>query len=137
MEKVITGGCLCGKVRYAFSTQPLFAGNCHCRDCQKASGSAYTPAMFLPQDTVTITGEVKDFESKGDSGQSVWRQFCPNCGTWVFSKVAVMVGLVGVRAGTLDDTANFEPQINMYTDSAAHWDVMNPLLPKFPKAPKS
>lgn len=136
MEKTITGGCLCGKVRYAFSAKPLFAGNCHCRDCQKASGSAYTPAMFLPEDAVTVTGEVKSFESKGDSGQTVLRQFCPNCGSLVLSKVAVMPGLIGVRAGTLDDTSNFEPQIDMYTDSAAHWDVMNSTLPKFPKAPK-
>jgi len=137
MQKETTGSCLCGQVKYACVEAPQFMGNCHCRDCQKASGSAYTPAMFFLESAVKVAGELKSYESKGDSEQSIWRQFCPTCGTWVFSKVAVMTGLIGVCAGTLDDTSRFKPQLDMYTDSAACWDKMDPALPKFPKAPRS
>jgi hypothetical protein len=135
MSKTITGGCLCGKVRYTFSAKPVFSGNCHCRDCQKASGSAYTPAMFVAEDAVAISGEVKYFESKADSGRAIWRGFCPNCGSQLFSKLALLPGVIGVRAGTFDNTADFEPKMDIYTDSAAHWDTMNADLPKFAKAP--
>lgn len=134
MQNVITGGCLCGKVRYEVAEKPVFAGNCHCHDCQKASGGAYSPEMFFAKSVVRISGELKSYETIGDSGKPVWREFCPNCGTWVFSKAAIIADLVGVRAGTLDDTTNYQPEFDMYTDSAAHWDVMNPSLQKFAKA---
>jgi hypothetical protein len=136
MTQTITGGCLCGKVRYEFTAQPLFSGNCHCRDCQKSSGSAYTPAVFVAEPKVSITGEVKYYQSQADSGRRIARGFCPECGSQLFSKVEIMPDVIGVRAGTFDDPNAFEPKVDIYTDSAAHWDVMNPLLTKFPKSPK-
>ena len=59
MSTAINGGCLCGAVRYECNAEPLFTGNCHCRDCQRASGGAYSPAMGVPTDALKITGEVK------------------------------------------------------------------------------
>jgi hypothetical protein len=136
MTNTITGGCLCGKVRYSFSTAPIFTGNCHCRDCQKASGGPYTPAMFVAEPSVELTGEVKYFESKADSGRLVARGFCPNCGSQLFSKLEMLPNVLGIRAGTLDDPNNFEPKMDIFTDSAADWDTMNPALPKFEKSPR-
>ncbi len=80
----LSGGCLCGAVRYASSAAPIIEGNCHCRDCQKASGSAYAPTLFFPVQAVTITGDAKFFESIGGSGQPIRRGFCPNCGSQLF-----------------------------------------------------
>jgi hypothetical protein len=135
MTKTITGGCLCGKVRYTFTARPIFEGNCHCRDCQKATGSAYTPAVFVPESKMSITGEVKYYQSKADSGRLIDRGFCPECGSQLFSKLELIPNVIGIRAGTFDDPNRYQPKVDIYTDSAAHWDVMNPLLEKFSKSP--
>lgn len=66
-----TGGCICGAIRYECSAEPIFTGNCHCRDCQRATGSAFAPNVFAPCTAVTITGDVKYYDVKGDSGHIV------------------------------------------------------------------
>lgn len=58
-EHSLTGGCQCGAVRHECFAEPLFTGNCHCRDCQKATGGAYTPAFAVPAEAVKITGKLK------------------------------------------------------------------------------
>ena len=135
MNETLTGGCLCGSTRYACSAEPVMAGNCHCRDCQKASGSGFAPTLFFPAPSVTITGEVKYFDSQGDSGHIVSRGFCPTCGSQLFGKVELMPGLIAIRAGTLDDPTRYRPGADIYTASVQPWDVMNPSLPKFPQMP--
>ena len=79
------GGCMCGAVRYECTGTPLFMGNCHCRDCQRAGGGAYNAAIGVPRNAVKITGDVKYYESKADSGSMAKRGFCPNCGSRLFS----------------------------------------------------
>ena len=135
MSQLLTGGCLCAAVRFAAAGSPMFAGNCHCRDCQRSSGGGSTPALFFLAASVKVDGEVKYYESQADSGKAVNRGFCPNCGSQLFSKLEMMPNLLGLRAGSLDDPAQYRPQMDIFTDSAAHWAPMNPALPKFPKAP--
>ncbi|MBL8393466.1 MAG: GFA family protein [Candidatus Accumulibacter sp.] len=135
MSTSLTGGCLCGAVRYESSVPPVMTGNCHCRDCQRASGSAYAPTLFAPSAAVTITGEVKYFTNKGSSGRAVSRGFCPGCGSQLFGTVEQMPGLLAIRAGTLDDPSLFQPAIDLFTSRAPAWDFMDPKLPKFPEMP--
>lgn len=135
MTTMLIGGCLCGAVRYQTATAPVMAGNCHCRDCQRTSGSGYSPTFFVPGAAVTITGQVNYFESKGDSGHTVSRGFCPNCGSQLFGKVELMPGLLAIRAGTLDDPALYKPALDLYTSRAPHWDAMDADLPKFAEMP--
>ena len=135
MNKSLTGGCLCGAVRFETSAEPIFSGNCHCRDCQRSSGSAFTPAIFVPENSVFIQETVKYFEFKADSGNTISRGFCPNCGSQLFSKLQMMPNVLGLRAGTLDAPENFDPKMDIYTASASHWDHMDPALPKFSKGP--
>lgn len=80
MSNKITGGCQCGAVRFEAEGEPAFSSNCHCRDCQRASGSAYLPVMGFPKDAVRVTGEVKYFQRQGDSGAFESEGFCPECG---------------------------------------------------------
>ncbi|KXW57406.1 GFA family protein [Ferrovum myxofaciens] len=134
MTKILAGGCLCGNVRYESTGEVVFSGNCHCRDCQRTSGGAFTPALFVPEKTVKISGTVKYYESTADSRNKISRGFCPNCGSQLFAKLGNFTNLLGLRAGTLDDPSLFKPMLDIYTSSAAHWDFMNPDLPKFPKA---
>lgn len=136
MDQVLTGGCLCGAIRYECQGEPVFSGNCHCRDCQRTSGGAFTPAMFFPEAAVKIGGETKSYEATADSGNKIWRQFCPNCGSQLFSKLQMLPGMIGLRAGTLDDPSAFQPTMDIYTSSAPCWDVMNSALPKFGRAPR-
>jgi hypothetical protein len=73
MPTNFTGGCLCGAIRYECSADPVFAGNCHCRDCQKASGSPFASGMGVPATAVKITGNVKYHDSQADSGRTFTR----------------------------------------------------------------
>lgn len=135
MNTSLSGACLCGHVRYTTSATPVFSGNCHCRDCQRASGAAYAPTWLVPEQAVTVSGAVKYHESRADSGNKVYRGFCPNCGSQLFGRLELMPGMLGIRAGSLDDPSAFAPALDFYTASAAPWDHMNPALPKFAHAP--
>ncbi|HTR01492.1 MAG TPA: GFA family protein [Candidatus Acidoferrum sp.] len=129
------GGCLCGAVRYETAADPAFTGNCHCKDCQRASGGPFTPAMFFPAAAVTISGTTKSYRSVADSGNTIDRHFCPECGSQLFTRLGAMPELIGLRAGTLDDASLFKPAIDIYVASAAQWDFMDPKLPKFATYP--
>ncbi|WP_293239812.1 GFA family protein, partial [Paludibacterium sp.] len=76
-----SGQCLCGGIHYSVDVDPVFAGNCHCKDCQRTSGSAFVPAMVFPEKDVVISGEAKYFASTADSGNTHSRGFCPHCGS--------------------------------------------------------
>jgi hypothetical protein len=136
MSNSLTGGCQFGQVRYECSADPVFTGNCHCRDCHQATGGAYVPALVVPAHALKITGEVKYYDSRADSGNTFSRGFCPNCGARLFGKSSGMPAVIAITAGSLDDPSRFKPAIDFYTSRAQPWDHMNPQLPKFPKQPK-
>lgn len=91
--------------------------------------------IVFRRDAVIIAGEVKFFESKGDSGKRVWRGFCPNCGSQLFGKVEILPTLIAIRAGTLDDPSEFKPKANIYARHAPHWDHLDQDLVIFPESP--
>lgn len=116
-----TGGCLCGAVRYTIAIDPPMQAVCHCKNCQKQAGSAYSMIVGVPESALTVTGEPKVYMDKGDSGAPVTRQFCGTCGSPLFSLVESAPGMVFVKAGTLDDTSAFKPQVQVWTKSRQEW----------------
>jgi len=130
MESKYSGRCLCGEISYSVDAEPLFTGNCHCKDCQRSSGSAFIPAILFLEQNVSVLGEAKYFESTSDSGSIHKRGFCSNCGSQLFAKFSTMPGMLGIKAGTLDHPSNYVPKLDFYVASAAPWDFMNPELPK-------
>src|ERR1044071_6679266 len=77
-----TGGWLCGAVRYERGGEPVFSLQCHCRDCQRSSGTAYIAAMRVPASGFRITqGAPKRYVGKADSGHEIIRAFCGDCGS--------------------------------------------------------
>ncbi len=131
----ITGGCLCGKVRYSAGAEPVFTGVCHCRNCQKESGSAFAVVMGIPQTALSVQGELKTYQDKGDSGKVMRRGFCPECGSTVLDVADAMPEIAMVQVGTLDDPSWVKPAMQIYCDSAQPWVRLGGEMQSFPKMP--
>jgi hypothetical protein len=125
----ITGGCLCKKVRYHISAQPIAMRLCWCRLCQYIAAGNATVNVVFPNDAVSIEGTLTDYRSVADSGNAMHRRFCPACGTHVFSASDARPHLVIVRNGTLDDTDLMRPGATIWTDSAPEWAWIDDSLP--------
>ena len=115
----MTGGCLCGQVRYSASAEPAVVVVCHCKDCQKQSGTAFSVEVGVSKSSISIQGQLKTFHDTGDSGQPVERKFCPDCGSPIISDIAIMPELSFIKAHTLDDTSWLDPKMHIYCDSKA------------------
>ncbi len=133
-----TGQCLCGQVTYRIDAEPVGARYCWCRDCQKiASGSATVNVLF-PESAVEYSGEITTIRMIADSGNTVERGFCPQCGSQMYSRTVEPADSMPmrVRAGTLDNPELMPPSAIIWADSAPGWAVLNPDLPRFPQGPQ-
>ena len=84
MPAPYTGGCQCGSVRYVLTTEPIRLVACHCKECQRQSGSAFGMSMPVAKDSLTVTGPTKQFTRIADSGNEVAGVFCPECGVRIY-----------------------------------------------------
>jgi hypothetical protein len=125
-------GCLCGQVRMTIDAEPMVARMCWCRLCQYLGGGSATVNVCFPTDKVTVTGEVRWYESVAESGNAMRRGFCPACGTPLLSLAASRPHLTIVRAGALDDPELLGPQVVIWTQTAPTWACHDPHLPQFP-----
>jgi hypothetical protein len=131
----LSGGCACGSVHYEFDGELAMAVHCHCRDCQRSSGSGSAAVFAASRDKIKLTGKTSAYQYKGDSGNAVTRHFCPNCGSPLFSDVEILPDLMFVRIASLDDPSQVRPSMHIYCDSSQVWDRPNDPLPKFGKMP--
>jgi hypothetical protein len=131
----ITGGCSCGKVRFSAEADPTFVAVCHCKACQRASGSAFAVVIALPATSLSITGDVTTYDSKGDSGQSVHYRFCPACGSPIASNLDVIPDMLMICSGSLDDPSWVKPGMESYCDSKQPWVALSGGLKSFPAMP--
>jgi hypothetical protein len=131
----ITGGCLCGKVRWKATAAPMFQGVCHCTDCQRQGGTAFSVLLAFPDNELTITGPMADYRSKGSSGNDVVRRFCPSCGSPIVSMPTTNPGMSFIKAGTLDDTGILDPKVHIWCDSRQPWVKLPEDAITFPKSP--
>ncbi len=127
----LTGGCLCGAVRYVISELPKGSAKCHCRTCQKASGSAFLPILFIAADAVTITGQYREYPTLAASGNTLYRAFCPICGSALFGRNSGYPSIRPVVVSSLDDPSGFHADLDMWVTDAQPWDIMDPDIPKF------
>jgi len=135
MTEIHKGGCLCGAVRYEIKGELKNPMLCHCKDCQKQSGSAVSTIIGVAKTDITINGTVKTLQTHADSGRDIDRQFCPECGSPLFSMSAVIPDMIFVKVGTFDETSWFKPQINIWAGSAQEWYPLNSEIMSFPGNP--
>lgn len=129
------GQCLCGAVRIAIKGTPVRMAQCHCRDCQRASGTGHVSNAIFPACEVTISGATKSFTVKADSGNDYTRHFCPECGSRLFGTHTGRPGMLIVHVGMLDDSGWFSPQVVLYTRSRPAWDTTTDDVPRYATSP--
>ena len=116
------------------ATDPVVMLNCHCRDCQKASGSAYAAVVAVPKNAVQMRGEPRYYRVVGKAGKAIERGFCPTCGSQLTVKLERLPDILGLQAGSLDDPSIYRPKMDVFTSSAQPWDHMNPNIQKHTEA---
>ncbi|MFK7868605.1 MAG: GFA family protein [Roseobacter sp.] len=121
MEK-IEGGCLCGAVRYKSDAEPVMQAVCHCKTCQKLSGSTYSFNVAVPAESLVVTGDVATYEDhSGTSGQAMLRRFCPKCGSSLYGGGALYGPLLFIKAGSLDDASWVAPDLHIWAEEKLPW----------------
>ncbi|MEN6428495.1 MAG: GFA family protein [Phycisphaerales bacterium] len=132
MEMTLHGGCLCGAVRYECTGDPTQASYCHCDDCHKATGGPYTVGVLVrAKDLRIVCGQVKGYTSIANSGRKITREFCPNCGSPLFTRAEKCPDLVFLKAGCLDESHLVKPNCQTWTKRAVPWAYIDASLPCF------
>lgn len=122
----VQGSCMCGAVQYSASSEPAFTAFCHCRNCQQASGAGYSANVAVPAEALAVRGEVSRYSWTGESGGTLTRSFCPNCGSPIAIEVQGLRGLVLIQAGGLQDPSWVKPDVHIWCASAQPWDHLSP-----------
>ena len=109
------GGCVCGSVRYEIEGEAAITAICHCKHCQKQAGTAFSIVMGVPRDNLQITeGKLKTYEDSSESGEYLYRKFCPTCGSPIMTDSGLIPDLLFIKAGTLDDASSLKPDIQIW-----------------------
>ena len=114
------GRCACGALQVTCDGAPLRVAACHCDDCRRLTGSAFSLNARWPTDRVQVTGDSQEFVRKGDEGSTITNHFCPSCGVSVFYDVEGLEG-VAVRVGCLDQRSLFRPDFSVYDNRKPEW----------------
>lgn len=129
----LEGGCACGALRYKLTADPLIVHACHCRNCQRLTGSAFVTNIWIEKKFVeTVSGVPKSFKLSGGSGNPHEVFFCDRCGTYLWSKYYAAPGdTVLLRVGTLDRPEAIKPDVHIFTRSKLPWLDLPKDVPAF------
>ena len=123
---MLDGGCTCGEIRYRLKAKPLFVHCCHCRWCQRETGSAFALNALIEAEAVErLSGAPAGVMTPSESGRGQIIHRCPACQVAVWSVYAgAGPDVLFVRVGTLDDPDACPPDIHIYTESKQPWVVL-------------
>jgi hypothetical protein len=133
MSAELTGGCLCGGVRFELTEPPHAASYCHCKRCQRRSGTAASPQVRVAPGTVRLLSgeELVRWYAPPDGFP---KAFCSNCGSALFSRPPDGTEPTSVRFGTFDGDPGIRPQWHQFVDYAAVWEpIPDDGLPRYPE----
>lgn len=135
MDTMLQGGCMCGAVRYECTGDPGNASYCHCDDCKRATGGPYTVGVLVRgADLRILSGQVKGYTTIADSGRKITREFCPHCGSPLFTRAEKCPDLVFLKAGSLDEPELVKPTCQTWTKRAVPWAHIDQTLPTYPES---
>ena len=125
-ETSLEGGCDCGGVRYRMTSMPIFVHCCHCRWCQRESGSAFAlNAMIEADRVVPLHGKPELVDTPSNSGKGQKFHRCPSCRIALWSNYAGAGDAINfVRVGTLDEPDRLPPDIHIFTASKQPWVIL-------------
>jgi hypothetical protein len=132
MADELQGGCTCGAVRYRLGSPPMIVHCCHCRDCQRQTGSAFVLNALIEADRVALLSgepEMVTVPAPSDRAQKIYR--CPSCRIALWSVYGDVDKLRFVRIGTLDDPSALPPNVHIYTRSKLPWVTLPEGTPAF------
>jgi hypothetical protein len=141
MKTPFTGGCACGAIRYECTAEPLSMFKCHCKDCQRVGGGAFSAVVWMSAEAFRVTqGRIQHHYTESLAGGRHKRGFCAACGSRLTGgqsdeKPSPFLGIV---AGSLDDPSWFREQMHIFTSDAQPWDHLDSTVPQFAQyAPES
>jgi hypothetical protein len=125
-----TGRCLCGKITYEFSGDPIATAVCHCSHCQRQGGSAFSVNLIAHESQLKVSGDLTTYNEMGEKGDQVYvrRRFCSSCGSPIVSEIALSDGVIAIKVGTLDDTSDIVPNVEAWCVDRQPWVT----LPEMP-----
>ena len=126
IDEIQKGGCLCGNINYEFNkSSALTTHHCHCKDCQKSTGSGKATIMLIPKDELKISGELKFYTVTGSSGSHLTRGFCENCGSPLISFVEESPDIRFIKLGSLNDSSWVTVESSFWSSTANSWSPID------------
>ena len=127
-----TGGCLCGAIKYTLDSAPAMTGVCHCKNCQRQAGSAFSTLAVVPSEQFKFTNGEPKLYVDGDtkSGNKVERYFCGDCGSPIYSALGSQPEQIFLKTGTMDETSGFKPQFHVWCDTKQNWVELEEGVPQ-------
>ena len=136
MADTFTGGCMCGAIRYTVSAPITELRACHCTNCQKGSGTGAAENAVIPSAAFRLEkGTLKRYASRADSGRTLYRYFCGDCGSPIYSQRETMPEMIALRVGALDHAGDMKITTNIWTRSARPWAYIDPASKQVPGQP--
>ncbi len=134
---MFTGRCLCGAVQYNSPGPALFSVVCHCRDCQRASGTGGVPIVGVSRNSFSCSGPVKQSRVPGGSGQMAVRNFCSECGSLLFGTPESAPDMITIYAGSLDDSSSLSPTDAIFVSQRPVWAALRGTLAEHDTMPEA
>ena len=120
-NKVISGGCQCGQVRYELCVEELISYICHCTECKKQSASAFAISVPIKSNVFEQTGEMRCYQRPAHSGATTYCHFCGACGTRIFHQSSRSMDFLTLKGGTLDAPEILDPVAHLWTIRKSAW----------------
>ena len=137
-EQGLTGGCSCGAVRYTLSAPPLAVAACHCTQCRRQGGAAFSVNLIVRASTLAVDGDLVTWDDPDtESGAPLHRDHCGRCGSPIRSVPSAAPKFVALKAGSLDDPAAFAPSMHIWTQSKLPWVTIPDGVPTFARGPQA
>lgn len=131
-----SGSCLCGAIAYEVTGEPVNMWNCHCDHCRKVTGAAYATNVFVKAEDMTITqGTPATYQNQADSGNTMTRYFCRDCGSPMFNESTGRAGIRVIRVGSIDGSGFVKPWADLFAPRALAFTTDEDDREKFERMP--